>query len=301
MTGWVEAKLVYVSAPVGGVLTALAAQEGAQVQKGDLLFSLDDLQERLQRLASEAKLAQANAQLQNLQTGRRSVELRVVREQLAQAVAALGLSEANLARGRALVRQEFLSQAGLEALDAAAKRDAARVEELKAQLQSASLAARPDEIEAARAQARYEQANSSLSRWRESQVVQSSPTDAVVVEVLYRKGERVPAERPVVSLLPVPAANSYRIRFFVPEPELARVAVGTPVNITCDACKPGLRAKVTYIAPQAEFTPPVIYSRDTRAKLVFLAEATPDPESAALLRQGQPVDVLPAAVGEGDR
>jgi HlyD family secretion protein len=102
------------------------------------------------------------------------------------------------------------------------------------------------------------------------------------------RGEWVPAGAPVVSVLP--AAN-VKARFFVPETELGRVRVGQGVKLACDGCGAPIDAKVSFIATQAEFTPPVIYSKDSRAKLVFLVEARPSPADAVKLHPGQPVDV----------
>ena len=96
----------------------------------------------------------------------------------------------------------------------------------------------------------------------------------------------VPADRPVLALLP---PGNMKVRFFVPEPVLPHIAFGDTVQVTCDGCADDLTAKISFIARQSEFTPPVIYSLDERAKLVFLIEARPEQPDA--LRVGQPVDV----------
>jgi HlyD family secretion protein len=80
-----------------------------------------------------------------------------------------------------------------------------------------------------------------------------------------------------------------KIRFFAPETRLASIHYGDTVQVSCDGCARDITAKVTFIASSAEYTPPVIYSRDERAKLVYLIEArTADPDK---LRVGQPVTV----------
>jgi HlyD family secretion protein len=109
-----------------------------------------------------------------------------------------------------------------------------------------------------------------------------------VTDTLFARGEWVPAGAPVVSLLP-PA--NVKVRFFVPEPRLGGVKVGQKVSLACDGCPAAVAATITYIAPQAEFTPPVIYSKENRAKLVFLVEAKPAAADASKLHPGQPVDV----------
>lgn len=113
-----------------------------------------------------------------------------------------------------------------------------------------------------------------------------SPVSGLVQQVYYRPGETVPAGRPVVSVLP---PGNIKVRFFVPERFLARIALGDTVKIGCDGCPPGITAPVTFISRSAEFTPPVIYSIEERSKLVYLVEARP--AETGMLRIGQPVDV----------
>ena len=292
MTGWVEADLVYVSAPAAGTLQQIEAVRGARVDAQAPLFYLDADAESFARLQSEAQAAQAQAQALNLKSGRRAPELAAVAQQLAQAQAAQSASAAALARNQQLVTQGFISAGVLDDLGAAAARDAARVSELQAQLKVAQLAARPQEIAAAEAALRAAQAQIRLATWREEQRAQPAPVAALVYDVLYRRGERVPANAPVVVLLP---DDALKLRLYAPEPLLARIAVGTRVAVSCDGCPPDLAARVTFVSPQAEFTPPVIYSNDSRSKLVFLVEARLEGEGARQLKPGQPVDVRLAA------
>ncbi|HUD89404.1 MAG TPA: efflux RND transporter periplasmic adaptor subunit [Xanthobacteraceae bacterium] len=142
------------------------------------------------------------------------------------------------------------------------------------------------DLDAATATLRDAQArlNSSQTRLARRQVF--SPVDGAVQQIYYRPGEMVPASRPVVSLLP---PGNIKVRFFVPETVLPSIAYGDTIKIGCDGCAGDLTARVSFIAKQSEFTPPVIYSLEERAKLVFLVEALPDKPGA--LRVGQPIDV----------
>ncbi len=135
------------------------------------------------------------------------------------------------------------------------------------------------------AQARLSAAQTRLTRRRAP-----SPVDGTVQQVYYRPGETVPPGRPVVALLP---PGNLKIRFYVPEPLLARIAIDDAIRIRCDGCPQDLTGRISFISRNAEFTPPVIYSMQERHKLVYLVEARPDRPHA--LRVGQPVDVTLAA------
>ena len=208
-------------------------------------------------------------------------------QQLAQAQAALAASSSALKRDQQLVKQGFLSPLRLDELIAARDRDTARVRELQAQRLLATQGSRSDELAAAAAESRGAVSDVALTAWREAQKRREAPADAIVFDVMYRPGEWVNAGAPVVALLP---PGALKLRFFVPEPALAQAAVGNEVALACDGCATGLRARIRWVSPQAEYTPPVIYSNASRSKLVFAVEATPL-EAAAALKPGQPVDV----------
>ena len=110
----------------------------------------------------------------------------------------------------------------------------------------------------------------------------------MVQDTFFVEGEWVPAGRPVASLLP---PGNVKARFYLPESALGALRIGQTVEISCDGCGAPIRATLSYVSAQAEYAPPVLYSKESRAKLVFLAEARPAPASASGLRPGQPVDV----------
>jgi HlyD family secretion protein len=282
--GYVEGEYVYVGAPVAGRLETLQVARGDRVEAGAPLFQLDRSSEQPARDDAAARLARAEASLANLRKGRRPSEIASIEAQLAQARAMLALSETKLERRRPL--GDAVSREDVEEAVAEHERDRARVAELEAELETAQLAARPDEIEAAEAEVRAALAQLAQAEWRLGELSQAAPRAAVVVDTLYRRGEWVPAGAPVISLLP---PDNVKVRFFVPEPQLGAIAVGDEVEVGCDACPPDLVAEIRFIAPEAEYTPPVIYSREMRAKLVYLVEARPRQPDA--LRPGQPVDV----------
>ena len=138
------------------------------------------------------------------------------------------------------------------------------------------------------AEATLRQAKANLE-WSQTRLMRRnaySPGDATVEQIYYRPGETVPAGRPVVALLP---PSNLKFRFFAPQGVLPEIKIGETVGVSCDGCEKGLIAKVSFIARSAEFTPPVIYSLEERAKLVFLIEARP--EQPEKFRVGQPVTI----------
>lgn len=287
-SGYAEADLVYVAPAIGGRVQKLGVERGARVQPGQVLFELERDPESLERAAAGARAEAAAAQVRNLKKGKRVDELRAIEQQLVQARAALALSSSELKRSEGLVKQGFLSPNRLDELSAARDRDAARVAELQANLAVARDTARPDEIAAAEAEQRAAENELASSRWREDQTRGIARVVATVQDVLYRQGEWVAQGMPVVALYP---DGALKVRFFVPQAALARIRVGDAVAVSCDGCPPGLSARVAFVSEQAEYTPPVIYSNESRAKLVFMVEARPDAKTALLLKPGQPVDV----------
>lgn len=177
-----------------------------------------------------------------------------------------------------------LQRADLEMQQAALKNAQVAYARAQALLKTAAGTQRSlDEAEAAlrTAEARV---NSSQTRLQRRKVF--SPVAGSVQQIYFRAGELVAAGKPVVALLP---PGNLKIRFFVSETVLARVKIGQAVRVACDGCGAPIPATVTFIAQSSEFTPPVIYSMEERAKLVFMIEARS--ETPERLRVGQPVSV----------
>lgn len=291
-SGYVEGDYVYVSAPIGGTLVALSVQAGQDVKRGAALFALDPEPEQAARDEALARLASARAEAADADKGRRPDEIAVTSGQLAQARAAEMLARSELARAQELLVQRFVSEARVDDARSSFAQAQARVRELEAAERVTRLPARADTRSAAAARAEAAQQALRQSEWRERQTRALAPADAQVADTYFRPGEVVTAGQPVVALLPPP---NVKARFFVPEAEIATLAAGQAVALSCDGCGAPIAARVTHIATRAEYTPPVIYSNVQRAKLVFLVEARPAPADAPRLRPGQPLDVRRAA------
>jgi len=288
MQGYVEGEYVRVAAPFAGTLVRLDAARGLDVVAGAPLFALDAENEDAAKREAVERVKRAQAQVEDLKKGKRPTEIDSVRAQLDQAKVVSANSEREYARQADLVSKGFVTQQRAD--DARSQRDADRqkVQQLTADLETSKLGSRPDEIRAAEHDAAAARESLAQADWKLKQKTVEATVAGTVTDTLFVKGEWVPSGSPVVTLLP---PGNVKIRFFVPETQLGGLKLNQKVNLACDGCAAGLAAQVSFIAPQAEFTPPVIYSKDSRAKLVFLVEARPAPADATKLHPGQPVDV----------
>ncbi len=285
--GYAEGEFVLVAAPLAGRLEKLAVARGAQVQAGDLLFVLERSAEQAAVAEAEQQLTGTENRLADLEKGERPSELKAIRSQIDQARAAVELSRREFDRRKSLYTDRVISGEELDRARTALARNEAALAELSARLQTAQLGGRSDAVNAARSEVAAAQSRLEKARWSLEQKSQSAGEAALVFDTLFEPGEFVAAGTPVVSLLP---PENIKIRFFVAEPAVATLRIGQPLSISFDGIDRPLAAAIDYISPQVEYTPPVIYSLETRSKLVFMVEARPGKE-AARLHPGQPLSV----------
>jgi HlyD family secretion protein len=288
LQGYVEGEFVYVASPSGGRLEKLFVQRGDQVQAGAALFALAGDPEQSMRDEAARRLAQAQATLEDAKKGRRPTEIDSVKAQLEQARAAADLSERELARQEQLARSGATSKDEVDRARSNHDQNKQRVAQLEADLKTAQLGLRSDQIAAAEAEMHAREAALARAEWDLSQKKQDAPKAGLISDTLYREGEWVAAGRPVVVLLP---PQNIKVRAFVPESDIGALRVGQTAQIFVDGVRDPLTGKLNFISPQSEFTPPVIYSRESRSKLVFMIELGFAPEVAEKLHPGQPVDV----------
>ncbi|MBS0476452.1 MAG: HlyD family efflux transporter periplasmic adaptor subunit [Proteobacteria bacterium] len=289
--GYVEAETMYVAAPVSGRLAARAVDRGAVVAAGAPLFSLDPVTADADTAQIEAQVAAAQAQAGDLaQARQRAPEIAVSRAAEAEAAAQLVKTQHDFDRVAALSARGFASRSQLDTARAARDAASAALAQTRAQIASGQLTAgRGEQIAAARAQVSGAEAALRAQRQRRREISPAAPATGVVEQTFYNLGEWVPANSPVVSVLP---DDKRKLRFYVPEDRIAGVRPGATVRFTCDGCGGERQARISYVSPRSEFTPPVIYSEHARAKLVFLVEALL-PVEAKPLPPGLPVEVAP--------
>lgn len=289
--GYVEAETMYVAAPVSGRLAERRVERGAIVAAGAELFSLDPETTDAQAAQAAAELAAAQAQAADLGAARqRQPDLDAARAAEAAAAAQATKAQKDFERVSALHARGFASRAQLDAARAARDGAAASLAQTRAEIRSGELTAgREAQIAGAKAQVAGAEAGLRAQNQRRREIAPLSPAKGVVEQTFYNPGEWVPANSPVVAVLP---DDRRKLRFYVPQDRVAGLRPGMAVRFTCDGCGKGQSATISYIAPRAEFTPPVIYSEHARAKLVFMVEARLEP-SAKPLPPGLPVEVIP--------
>jgi len=293
--GYAEADFVKVGPTQQGLLTEVAVVRGQQVAPGAPLFTQDETSDLAARDQAARQQRQAQDQLANLEAAGKPTEIEQAEANLADARATLVRTKGDLDRVESLIHTGAVTVQTLDQRRADYRSAQARVTALEAALaQARAPIGRQEEIKAQRAFVEAAQAALKMAEWRLAQRRVTAPIAARVADVLARAGETMAAGQPVVSLLP---PGNIFVRFFVPEGELSRVHLGDKVALACDGCGADLAGTISFISPQAEYTPPVIYSEESRAKLVFQIEARPTLEQAVTLNPGQPVAVRPTQAG----
>lgn len=285
--GYVEGEYLRIAPSSGGILSSLAVARGDTVIGGQALFSLDLTQLTAARDAAAALKVQAAARLTDATKGKRSEEIEILEKQREQAMAALQDAENRLQRSMPLEQKGYATTAQLDADQARVNEADAKVAELEAALKAALLGSRDDVIAAAAAEADAAYHKLMQAERVLKEAAPLAPAAGVIEDVYYRPGEFITAGFPVVSLLP---PENVKVRFFVPQRRLPAMQPGGAVNIHCDGCGAPVSGTIIFVSSRAEYTPPIIYSEESRDKLVFMVEAKPD-EFNPVLRPGLPVDV----------
>lgn len=280
LTGYIEGDDLFLSSPMAGTVRSISAVEGTRVAAGQQLFTIDPA-----TLSAQGQQAQANTAAARTQIASAEANVRQADAEVAAAAAEADRARSDFSRLLSVRRDD---PAAVAAKDVDSARAALRNANARVVAAKRTADARRAQVAAARAQTIEAQGGEREVQIRVDQLSPVAPSSARVEDVFFQAGEWVSANQPVVSLLP---DNKVKIRFYVPEQEVARYVPGRVVHFSCDGCARSLKAVIRYVSPRPEFTPPVIFSRDSRDRLVFMVEAYP--ERPAGLQPGLPVDVEP--------
>jgi len=281
--GYVEADYVYAAPLSAGQIATLAVHEGDTVKVGDVLFTLNHNQQMALLDSAKAGVAVAEANLSNLTTGGRQDEIDVIRASLSKAQSDLSLARDTSARQGKLFAQGVSTQSQLDQARATLASAEAAVRQLQAQLKVAELPARDAQQLAAEANVTVAKAAVAKAEADLSDRTVLATSAGRIEKLYFDAGEMAAAGTPVASILP---EGALKVKFYLPEAARQQFGLGDRLAVNCDGCPTGLVATVSYFASDPQFTPPVIYSRDERSRLTFLAEAVLD---AGSLHPGQPV------------
>jgi HlyD family secretion protein len=286
LTGYVEGDPMYLASPTAGTVRAMSVTRGDEVKAGQPLFVVDPQQQAGAVGQAEAELTAAEAQAADARKGLRPSEIATLDANIAAAEAKAHDADVTFRRTSELTAAGVASRQQLDDARAAAQAANAALAAARKQKETATLGARPDQVRAADARVAQAKAALAAAAARLGDLAPKAPEAARVEDVFFQQGEWAPPNQPILALLP--DARTY-VKFFVPERSLSTYRVGRVVRLSCDGCAKGLSARISYVSPRPEFTPPVIYSRESRDRLVYQVQARP----SVRLNPGQPVDVEP--------
>lgn len=293
--GYVEGEYVLLAPIEVAQVKDVAVRRGDRVTAGQAVAHMEKRDAEIAVAQAEAALAQAKAQLADLKQGKRPEEIAVL-----QAAVDMARAEADnakrkfervsdlYARGTAAQSDYDTAATGLETADA-------QLGQARANLAVARLPARSEAVKAAEQQVGQAEAGLREARWRLSERVIEAPLAGRINDVIRNPGDIAGPSAPVISMLP---DGAVKLKVYFPEPMFSTLQVGKLLDVRCDGCGDDLEARISYVSPDPEFTPPVIYSLEARQKLVYLVEARPVGQDTRL-QPGQIVDVR--LVDDGDR
>lgn len=286
-TGYIEGEFIQVSVPNGGIIDEIFVEKGQTVVAGTPLFAVET--ERLNSLikAKEEALLKAESNYINLTKGRRPEEIAVLETQQKQAEIALKLAESDFSRRKKLAEEKYISESEFEHYESRYQENVQRLNESLQNIKVAMLGAREDEIQAARHAVEIASEDLVQAKKDYADAHRVSPKGGVIDDVYFRAGEQVAPSIPILSILP---PENRKICFFVPQAVLPSIKIGQKVYVKVDGQEEKIPASIVYISPNTEYTPPVIYSAESRQKLVFLVEALPE-DKTVIFPVGLPLTV----------
>ena len=287
LQGYVEGRYTYASAYTSGYLSNLLVSRGQGVKANQPLFILSSQPEQDAYNQAQAELLSQQQTYQDMLRGKRLPDLQSIGAQIRAAKATKVYAKQTLSRNESLYEQHAIGKAVLDQSKANYLSAQAAVNQYQADLARAKLGARTNQQLAQKAKVMASKAAAKKTKWLLSTKDFKAPKAGRIDETFYREGEFVPAGQPVLSML-VP--TEVKIIFYIPEPTLGSLSVGQAIHFTCDGCKPST-ARIDYIASQAEYTPPVLYTQSARKNLVFRVEAAIPVAVALSYHPGQPVDI----------
>jgi HlyD family secretion protein len=285
--GYVEGENLYVASSLEGRLVKRNVERGQRVKKGELLFQIDPKPESIamRQLAEEKK--EAEYVKIDLEKPRRPLEIQVLQDQVDIADANLILANIRLKRYNELYTKQATDLDHLDEARSRVKELEASKAQAVANLKLGQMGARIDQIQAQDTRVSQAHFATEIGAWKLSQKTLRAPVDGLVFDTYYQEGEFVAAGHPVLSLL---STQNIRIEFFVPARILPQLHLNQIVYFNCEGCQAENQAVIHYISPEAEYIPPLVYSRENSDKIVFRVKAKIS--EPLQFKPGQPVEIM---------
>lgn len=288
-SGTIESKNITVSSRTAGNIEIINFIEGLKVNAGDTIIIIDHELLEIQLQQAIAGKNAAEAQLNLMLAGAREEDINQAEQNLIQAKINYQTAERDKERMQSLYNSNSITKKHYE--DALARYDLTNAQYKAAQenYNKVKKIFRPEEIEQARANLDKTNAGVDLLKKniRDSYVI--SPINGFIVKTFVERGESV---TPMSSLFKVSNLDVVELVIYVSTEELAYVKLGQEAEVRIDAFKDKVyKGTVTYISPEAEFTPKNIQTKDERTKLVFAVKIT-IPNEDYDLKPGMPADAV---------
>jgi HlyD family secretion protein len=288
-SGTIEAVEVNVAAKVAGQVMDMAVDEGTRVKPGDTIASIDHVTLDIQLRQAEAGVRLAEAQLALLVKGARSEDIRQAEAAVKQADAAQRVAEDDARRMRELAKTGSVTPKSRDDAEARLTVAAAQQSAAAEALTKVRTLARPEEVRAAEARLAQAQAAADLLSKTIADCTITAPAGGIVTHKAVEAGELVAPGAVVVTLVEL---DSVYVMIYVTEKELGRVKLGDAAEVKIDAFPDKVFAgQVTYISPEAEFTPKNVQTKEDRVKLVFGVKVEIE-NREGLLKPGLPADAI---------
>ena len=285
-SGTIECTQVQVAPQVSGRVATLPPQEGMAVKKGDLVAQLDPTDYELRRDEARAGAALAQAQLDLMLAGARDEDIQRAREQVNEARAAATAADADYLRIKQVFEKKSATQKQMDDAKAQADRTAAALAASEQNLAKLTRGNRQEEIRIAQAQADQAKARVAQAEKAVTDCKVTAPTDGTVTTRSREEGEFVGPGTPLVT---ISRLDEVWLSIYVPENQLSRVQLGAKARVKLDGDEKMYEGTITFISPEAEFTPKNVQTPDERVKLVYRVKITlanPD----RLFKPGMPAD-----------
>lgn len=288
LQGYIDGEYTNLAANLSGRLQRLHVERGQSVKQGDPIFELDQEPEVSAFKKAESDLQAQQSKLKDYMAGERTTVLAGIIAQREQAQADLDLAKVNFERNQILFKKGVVSKASYDEALATLKASQQKVNQFEQNLKEAELGERQYRILEQSENVQAAQADYKQAKWRLDQKSVVAPEDGLIFDTFFNEGEQVNANQAVAALL---APRYVRLIFYIPEPLRGTLALNQRILFDFDGATQKYEAYINYISPQAEYTPPVIFSRESRMKLVFRVQAKLPLSIATKVHPGQPVDV----------